>query len=134
MISNFRSVIVHIKMRRMVDVLGHCFSSTDFVPVCTYEHDVIIHYYPNPNPKPNNEKGTKFGPRVPNPNTKVTDIRKGWISAALVLCLALLDSALYLNQFKKNRTPEHPPIIASIENTNKEVIIYFRAICGSLIL
>ena len=52
--------------------------------------------YPNPNP---NQKNLKFGPRIPNPNTEVTDIRKGRLSTALVLGLGILDSALYLTQY-----------------------------------
>ena len=42
---------------------------------------------------PNHKKGTKFGPRSPKPNTKVTNSCKGRIFAALVLGLGIIDSA-----------------------------------------
>ena len=47
--------------------------------------------YPNPNP---NQKNPKFRPRIPNPNTELTDSHKGKIFAGLVLRLGILNTAL----------------------------------------
>ena len=52
-----------------------------------------------PNPKPNQKHKHKFGPRIPNPNTKSIDRRKDRLFEALVLGLGVLDTTLYLNQF-----------------------------------
>ena len=88
----------------LLDVLSDRFSSVDLVPLCTYVRDVTIQYYPNPNPY--HEKGTKFGPRILNPSTTMFDSRKRRLFAALLLGLGILDSALYLNQWKKNSAIE----------------------------
>ena len=52
--------------------------------------------YPNPYP---NQKNLKFGPRIPNPNTKVTTRPNRRLVAALVLGFGILDSSLYLTQY-----------------------------------
>ena len=41
---------------------------------------------------PNHEKVTKFGTRIPNPNAKARNSRKGRLLAALALGLGILDS------------------------------------------
>ena len=51
--------------------------------------------YPNPNPC---KKNLKFAPRIPNPNANISDSCKRRTSAALVLGLGILDSALHLTQ------------------------------------
>ena len=68
------------------------------ITLCTCTHTNVISQtitYPNPNP---NEKNLKFGSRVFNPNTKALDRRKWWLSAALLLGLGIIDSALHLTQ------------------------------------
>ena len=52
-----------------------------------------------PNPNPNQKNKHKFGPRIPNPNTKFRNSRKGRLFAGLVLGLGILDYTLNLTQW-----------------------------------
>ena len=76
---------------------------------CTHNNDeAIAQYYPKPNPNPNLKKGTKFWPRISNLNNNFRNRCKRRLSTALVLSLGILDTALHLNQLKKNCATEHP--------------------------
>ena len=66
----------------------------------TYERDVTIQYYPNPNP--NHKKGTKCRPRNPNPTIVAATRPKVRRVAATIVGLGFLDTALYLNQYSED--------------------------------
>ena len=70
------------------------------VGLYTYEHDVTLQYYPNPNP--NHKKGTKFRSRNSNPTIVAATRLKGRRVAATIVGLEFLDTALYLNQYSEN--------------------------------
>ena len=52
----------------------------------------------HPNPDPNQKNNPKCRPRILNPDTKVTDNRKGRLFEGLVLGLGILDYPLNLSQ------------------------------------
>ena len=45
-------------------------------------------------------KNIKFGSQIPNPNTNYINSRKGRLFEALVLGVGILDTALYVNQYR----------------------------------
>ena len=76
----------------------------------TYTHDNrTSHSIIYINPKPNQKKNLKFGPRLPSSSINIDFSSKGRLTADLVLGLGILDSALYLTQYSiitQRATPE----------------------------
>ena len=76
-----------------------CANSLISITLLPFTHTTVTsHTIIHPNPKPN-QKNLKFGPRILNPNIKVSKSHKERLPAALVLGWGILDSALYLTQY-----------------------------------